>query len=61
MSQINKCSPCGAEFNSEVEYLEHQCPKAGNAKPTSPDFLKNTTMPNFEQVSEAALKRGEEK
>ena len=55
------CSPCGLEFKTEEEYLKHQCEKASGATPASPEFLKATTTPNFDEVSEEAIKRGGKK
>jgi hypothetical protein len=54
----HKCSPCGKEFKTEAEYLEHACEKAEGAKPDTADFLKKTTMPHYDKVAEAAQKRG---
>lgn len=58
---IHKCAPCGSEFETEEAYLVHACEAADGATPTTVDYLVKTTTPNFEQVSEEALKRGEEK
>lgn len=58
---IHKCSPCGNEFESEEKYLDHQCDQAGGAKPTTPEYLKATTTPNFDAISDAAQARGAEK
>ncbi len=55
------CSPCKQVFKDNAEYLKHKCTKADGAKPTEPDYLKKTTMPNYDKVSEAALKRGADK
>lgn len=55
------CGPCGQEFDTNQAYLEHECSKADGAKPTTPEYLKRTTMPNYDQVAEAALKRGSDK
>ncbi len=59
MSHI--CSPCGKEFATEAEYLNHECEKANGAKPGTPEFLKGTTQPAHDTIAEAALKRGEER
>ncbi len=55
------CSPCGGQFKDHALYLDHECKKADGAKPTEPDYLKKTTMPNYTKVAEAALKRGADK
>ena len=57
----HKCSPCGQEFDTEEQYLNHECEKAGGAKPTSPEFLIKTTTPHYDKIAEASLKRGAEK
>ncbi len=57
----HRCSPCNSVFSSEAEYLAHKCEKAGGAMPGTPEFLKATTMPNFDIVSKAAQERGEAK
>lgn len=57
----HKCSPCSGTFETEEAYLNHECPRAEGAKPTSPDFLKRTTMPHYDSVAAAAQKRGDEK
>jgi len=55
------CSPCGLEFDSEAEYLVHQCSVAKDNKPTSAEFLKETTTPNVEAITASAIERGSEK
>jgi predicted nucleic acid-binding Zn-ribbon protein len=50
------CSPCGGEFATEQEYLDHVCPKSG-VTPKDPENLGE----EFKAISEAALKRGEER
>lgn len=57
----HKCSPCGTAFEKESDYLAHECTKADGAKPTTPEFLKLTTMPHYERIAAAAQKRGEDK
>lgn len=54
------CSPCGKEFKTEEEYLNHKCSKADGAKPTEPEYLIKTTTPNLVKIQESAIKRGEE-
>ena len=56
MSQIHKCGLCGKEFDSEEKYVAHTCPETG-VTPADPENLG----PEFAAVSEAALKRGEER
>jgi hypothetical protein len=55
------CSACGLEFGTEAGYLEHQCSKANNARPTEPNFLRLTTTPNLDVISQKAVERGAEK
>lgn len=55
------CSPCAGTYETEDEYLGHECPAAGNVAPTTPDFLINTTMPNYEAVAAASRARGQER
>jgi len=57
----HKCSPCGREFATEAEYLDHECSAAEGAKPSNPEFLKKTTQPNYDAISAAAVRRGEER
>ena len=57
MAQI--CGPCGKQFETDREYLEHVCEKSGFT-PVQPEHLIKTTTPNFAKISEAAVKRGEE-
>lgn len=49
------CSPCGKEFETEQEYLDHVCVKG--VTPKDPKNLGG----EFEAVSKAALQRGEAK
>lgn len=58
---IHKCSPCGREFATEAEYLAHECSAADGAKPTTAEYLKKTTTPNLDAISQAAQRRGAEK
>ena len=60
-NQPHKCSPCGQVFNTEEEYLNHECPKAAGSKPGTPEYLTKTTTPNFSQISQAAQDRGSAK
>lgn len=60
LPEIHKCGTCEAEFDSEKGYLNHTC-EASGFRPTNPKHLVNTTTPEFEAVSDAALRRGEEK
>ena len=53
----HKCGACKELFESEEEYLNHDCP-IGKAKPTSPEYLKSTIQKNYDAVSKAALDRG---
>ena len=55
------CGPCAQKFGSDADFLNHACPAAEGAKPTTPDYVIKTTQPNFAKVSEAAVKRGAEK
>lgn len=57
----HKCSSCGKTFETKEEYLNHPCDKANGAKPGTPEFLKATTLKNYDSVSASALKRGAEK
>ena len=50
------CSKCEVGFATEQEYLDHVCPKTG-FKPTQPEHLGE----QFKKISEAALKRGEDR
>ena len=47
------CSPCGQEFATEQEYLDHVCTKT-NVTPKDPANLGA----DFEAIQTAALKRG---
>ena len=47
------CSPCGKEFKTEKEYLEHKCEKRGGARP---DGVKEK-----EEEKEEAKEEGKEK
>lgn len=51
-----RCGPCGQEFATEQEYLDHVCPQTGYA-PTDPGHQG----PEFKAIQEAALKRGEDR
>lgn len=55
------CSPCAGTYETEKEYLAHECQAAGNVAPTTPEFLINTTMPNYEAVAAASRARGQER
>ncbi len=48
------CSPCGKEFDTEEQYLDHECSVSG-VTPRDPKNLGS----DFKSVQEAALKRGE--
>lgn len=50
------CGQCGEGFDTEKQYLEHKCAKTG-FKPTEPENLGE----GFAKISEAAIKRGEER
>jgi hypothetical protein len=52
------CGPCGATFQEETAYLAHQCSKAQGAMPTDPQYLIQTTTPDFAQISQSAQERG---
>lgn len=51
-TEKHACGVCGAEFNSEQEYLDHQC--VTGYTPTDPAHLGE----GFEAVSNAANQRG---
>ncbi len=55
-TQKHICGKCGQSFNSEQEYLDHVCTETG-FKPTDIEHQGE----EFKAVSEAALKRGEER
>lgn len=55
------CGPCGKEFATKEEFLDHKCDKAEGFTPRDPEYLVKTTCPNFLKISESAIKRGEEK
>jgi len=54
------CNPCGGEFDTEEEYIDHTCEKSGTT-PADPENLVKTTTPNFFYISEKALERGAER
>jgi len=56
--QLHRCSVCEFE-GSEAEYLAHEC--STGFKPTEIEHQDALTDGAFSKVSEAALKRGEEK
>lgn len=55
-TQKHICGKCGEQFDSEEEYCNHECKETG-FKPTDIEHQGE----EFKAVSEAALKRGEER
>lgn len=55
------CGPCGKGFKTNEEYLDHKCEKADGFTPRDPEYLVNTTCPNFAKISESAIERGKAK
>lgn len=47
------CSPCGKEFATEQEYLDHTCEKSGVTPKDSENLGEE-----FKTISEASQKRG---
>jgi hypothetical protein len=51
------CGVCHDEWLTEAEYLNHTCPVSGFT-PEQPEHLIATTTPDFAQIQEAAVERG---
>ena len=58
---MTKCGPCGKEFKTFGEYLDHKCEKADGYTPRDKEYVIKTTCPNFDKVSQSAVERGKVK
>ena len=58
---MTKCGPCGKEFKTFEEYLDHKCEKAEGFTPRDQEYVIKTTCPNFANISNSAKTRGEAK
>lgn len=54
---LHRCGQCNEVFETEETYLNHVCKVTGNTPLEFEHLVK--TNPGYEQVSQAALARGE--
>lgn len=56
----NICGACGVGFETEQQYLDHQCDTTGFT-PADIEHQDVITDGNFSKIAEEACKRGEER